>query len=281
MRCAHGKRMCPTIYVTGCGSASAQLQTRRQQSRRRVGRRAVVRAPAMGAPTAARRRRACARTTRCAAARHAHAPLCDSGVSAPPRTSMPAAAGRRRTPLTRRGSEASPAPASTSRGRMGRRRGERRGQTCAGARAPWAGRARSSARRTVAAAAAAGPRTRRGAAVAPGSANTRSGAPRESAEPPEQPRRARPMSADNVPSTTCGRRAPSTAAGRDERKPRARGGSGSGGRHPPRSGASAWPRLGARRRDGAAGLRVRNSVTFIAYKSSNSSYSASFDCSFD
>ena len=31
MRCAHGKRMCPTIYVTGCGSASAQLQTRRQQ----------------------------------------------------------------------------------------------------------------------------------------------------------------------------------------------------------------------------------------------------------
>ena len=82
-------------------------------------------------------------------------------------------------------------------------------------------RARSSARRTVAAAAAdaaaAGPRTQRGAAVAPGSANTRSGAPRESAEPPEQPRRARPMSADNVPSTTCGRRAPSTAAGRDER----------------------------------------------------------------
>ena len=75
----------------------------------------------------------------------AHAPRCDSGVSAPPRTSMPAAAGRRRTPLTRRGSEASPAPASTSRGRMGRRRGERRGQTCAGARAPWAGRARSSA----------------------------------------------------------------------------------------------------------------------------------------
>ena len=52
MRCAHGKRMCPTIYVTGCGSASAQLQTRRQQSRRRAGRRAVVRAPAMGAPTA-------------------------------------------------------------------------------------------------------------------------------------------------------------------------------------------------------------------------------------
>ena len=29
-------------------------------------------------------------------------------------------------------------------------------------------------------------------------------------------------------------------------KPRARGGSGSGGRHPPRSGAPAWPRLGAR-----------------------------------
>ena len=51
MRCAHGKRMCPTIYVTGCGSASAQL-TRRQQSRRRAGRRAVVRAPAMVAPTA-------------------------------------------------------------------------------------------------------------------------------------------------------------------------------------------------------------------------------------
>ena len=182
MRCAHGKRMCPTIYVTGCGSASAQLQTRRQQSRRRAGRRAVVRAPAMGAPTAG------TAAAGMAAARHAHAPLCDSGVSAPPRTSMPAAAGRRRTPLTRRGSEASPAPASTSRGRMGRRRGERRGQTCAGARAPWAGRARSSARRTVAAAAAAGPRTRRGAAVAPGSANTRSGAPRESAEPPEQPR---------------------------------------------------------------------------------------------
>ena len=82
MRCAHGKRMCPTIYVTGGDSNSAQLQTRRQQSRRRAGRRAVVRAPAMGALTAG------TAAAGMAAARHAHAPLCDSGVSAPPRTSM-------------------------------------------------------------------------------------------------------------------------------------------------------------------------------------------------
>ena len=252
MRCAHGKRMCPTIYVTGCGSASAQLQTRRQQSRRRAGRRAVVRAPAMGAPTAG------TAAAGMAAARHAHAPLCDSGVSAPPRTSMPAAAGRRRTPLRRRGSEASPAPASTSRGRMGRRKGERRGQTCAGARAPWAGRARSSARRTVAAAAAAGPRTRRGAAVAPGSANTRSGAPRESAEPPEQPRRARPMSADNVPSTTCGRRAPhGSRSRRAGEKPGPAAGAAAGGDIPQ---GAAHRRGRASAHDvGTAGLRVDKS----------------------
>ena len=61
--------------------------------------------------------------------------------------------------------------------------------SCACARALWTVRARSSARHTVAAAAAAGRGTRRGATVPPGSANNRSGAQRESAEPPEQPRR--------------------------------------------------------------------------------------------
>ena len=261
MRCAHGKRMCPTIYVTGCGSASAQLQTRRQQSRARgtaarwaarawYARRQWARRPR------ARRRRACARTTRCAAARHAHAPLCDSGVSAPPRTSMPAAAGRRRTPLTRRGSEASPAPASTSRGRMGRRRGERRGQTCAGARAPWAGRARSSAfersayrrccrrccRRcwpTNSERGRRGPWQRKHPLRSPARERRAAGAaaPGEADE-----RRQRPL--DNLRPTGAARQQVATSG----REARARGGSGSGGRHPPRSGASAWPRLGARGR---------------------------------
>ena len=94
-------------------------------------------------------------------------PQCDGGVSAPPRASMAAAAGRRWSPLTRRGSAASPTPASTSRGRMSRRKGERRGQEWACTRALWAGRARSSARRTVAAAAAAGRGTCRGGRRAP------------------------------------------------------------------------------------------------------------------
>ena len=105
----------------------------------------------------------CARPTSCAAACHARPsplgrmrPRRYGGASALPRASLAAADGRRRLPRTRRGSAASPVPASTSRGRMSRRKGERRGQTWACARALWAGRARSSARRTVAAAAAAG-----------------------------------------------------------------------------------------------------------------------------
>ena len=123
-------------------------------------------------------------------------------------------------------------------------------------------RARLSARRTVAAAAAAaaaaGPRTRRGAAVAPGSANTRSGAPRESAEPPEQPRRARPMSADNVPSTTCGRRAPhGSRSRRAGEKPGPAAGAAAGGDIPQ---GAAHRRGRASAHDvGTAGLRARKS----------------------
>ena len=259
MRCAHGKRMCPTIYVTGCGSASAQLQTRRQQSRRRAGRRRAgprarwfARRQWARRPRA-RRRRACARTTRCAAARHAHAPRCRQQLAGDAPRSRGVA--QRRLPRL-------PAPAGDE-WVAGRERGEDRHAPARGLRGRVARvRARSSARRTVAAAAAAaaaaGPRTRRGAAVAPGSANTRSGAPRESAEPPEQPRRARPMSADNVPSTTCGRRAPhGSRSRRAGEKPGPAAGAAAGGDIPQ---GAAHRRGRASAHDvGTAGLRVRKS----------------------
>ena len=54
-------------------------------------------------------------------------------------------------------------------------------------------------------------------------------------------RRQRPL--DNLRPTGAEHGSRSRRAGE---KPRAHGGSGSGGRYPPRSGASAWPRLGAR-----------------------------------
>ena len=64
-------------------------------------------------------------------------------------------------------------------------------------------------------------------------------------------RRQRPL--DNLRPTGAARQQVATSG----REARARGGSGSGGRHPPRSGASAWPRLGARGR--APRREMRNS----------------------